>query len=119
MLFLAFPLFIMYIRLSFLFFSGGYCMPVYEYECGSCGGRFEVTQKFSDPVITTCQLCQADSVRKVLSPMAFVLKGSGWYATDYAGKKTGDPEKPCKEESKQAAGCGAGSCASGNCAAKG
>jgi putative FmdB family regulatory protein len=54
-------------------------MPIYEYECGSCGGRFEVTQKFSDPLLSTCKLCSAAGVRKMLSPTAFVLKGSGWY----------------------------------------
>ncbi len=96
-------------------------MPIYEYECGSCGGRFEVTRKFSDPVVTVCKLCNAKSVRKVLSPIAFVLKGSGWYATDYASKdrkKAEDSEKPCKEESKPAAGCTPGSCASGKCPPK-
>jgi putative FmdB family regulatory protein len=89
-------------------------MPIYEYECGSCGGRFEVTQKFSDPLLSTCKLCNAAGVRKVLSPTSFVLKGSGWYVTDYASgdrKKAGESEKP-KEESKPAAGCTAGTCAS-------
>ncbi len=91
-------------------------MPVYEYECESCGGRFEVTQKFSDPAVTVCRLCKTGTVRKILSPTAFVLKGSGWYATDYASKKP-QTEKPCKEE-KPGGGCAAGSCASGNCGAK-
>ncbi len=96
-------------------------MPVYEYECGACKGRFEVTQKFSDPAVTICALCKkAGSVRKVLSPTAFVLKGSGWYATDYASKdrKSGDSEKACKEEAKPA-GCASGACAGGGCASKG
>ena len=96
-------------------------MPVYEYECGSCGGRFEVTQKFSDPVIEVCNLCSSTgSIRKVLSPTAFVLKGSGWYATDYASKdrKNGDSEKPSSGEAKPS-GCAAGACAGGGCASKG
>jgi len=96
-------------------------MPVYEYECGSCGGRFEVMRKFSDPAVTACTLCKAGSVRKVLSPTAFVLKGSGWYATDYASKDRKDQdaaEKNCGE-TKPASGCSAGACASGACAAKG
>jgi putative FmdB family regulatory protein len=97
--------------------QGGFAMPVYEYECGSCGGHFEMTRKFSDPELTECQLCKASTVRKVLSPTAFVLKGSGWYATDYAGKKA-DAEKPCKEEPKSSGGCAGGACASGACAAK-
>ncbi len=95
-------------------------MPVYEYECEQCGGRFEVTQKFSDPVLTTCKLCNAKSIRKVLSPTAFVLKGSGWYATDYpsqARKQASSAEKTATE-SKPAGGCPSGSC-TGSCPAKG
>ncbi len=96
-------------------------MPIYEYECGSCGGRFEVMQKFSDPALTDCTLCKAGKVRKVLSPAAFVLKGSGWYATDYASKDRKKPdagEKNCGE-SKPDSGCSKGACASGACASKG
>ena len=88
-------------------------MPNYEYECGSCGGRFEVIQKFSDPILTECRLCHARNVRKLLSPTSFVLKGSGWYASDYASQDRKDgisSEKP-KEEAKPAAGCAAGTCA--------
>lgn len=95
-------------------------MPVYEYQCESCGRRFEVMQKFSDPEVSECQLCSSKTVRKILAPTAFVLKGTGWYATDYAPNsrsKTGD-EKPCKEDAKKPAGCGAGACASGACSSK-
>lgn len=91
-------------------------MPVYEYECESCGRRFEVMQKFSDPEVSECQFCSS-KVRKILAPTAFVLKGTGWYASDYASKKTGD-EKPCKEDSKKPAGCASGSCPSGTCPSK-
>ncbi len=97
-------------------------MPVYEYECGSCGGRFEVMQKFSDPVVTACTLCnKKGSVRKVLSPTAFVLKGTGWYATDYASKdqKKSDAADKTSCDSKPAPGCSSGACASGACASKG
>ena len=95
-------------------------MPIYEYECASCGGRFEVTRKFSDPQLTVCALCNGGDIRKVLSPTAFLLKGGGWYATDYASKDRTDgaaSDKP-KEESKPAAGCAAGACA-GSCSSKG
>jgi len=95
-------------------------MPVYEYECGSCGGRFEAVRKFSDPDLSECMLCNAGSVRKVLSTPAFVLKGSGWYVTDYPTsdrKQAAESEKP-KEASKPSTGCSAGTCA-GTCASKG
>ena len=88
-------------------------MPVYEYECGSCGGRFEAMRKFSDPDLSECTLCKAPNVRKVLSTPSFVLKGSGWYVTDYPSadrKKANESEKPCAE-AKPAAGCSSGACA--------
>ena len=59
-------------------------MPVYEYGC-KAGHRFEVTQKFSDPPITTCQAC-AQAVSKLISAPAIMFKGSGWYITDYSDK---------------------------------
>lgn len=96
-------------------------MPVYEYECGTCGGRFEVLQKFSDPEVSVCKLCNASPVKKLLSPTAFVLKGSGWYATDYPSesrKKAMESEKPAAEPATSTAGCSAGTCGSGSCPSK-
>jgi putative FmdB family regulatory protein len=58
-------------------------MPLYEYECGACGDRFEIIQKFSDAPITECPKCRG-TLRKLQSAPAFQLKGTGWYATDYA-----------------------------------
>jgi putative FmdB family regulatory protein len=62
-------------------------MPLYEYQCGQCG-RFEVIQKFSDPILTVCPTCGKD-VQKLLSSPAIQFKGSGWYITDYARKSGG------------------------------
>jgi putative FmdB family regulatory protein len=60
-------------------------MPLYEYECESCGHRFEKIRKFSDPPVTVCPKCGA-AVRKLMSSPAIQFKGSGWYITDYARK---------------------------------
>lgn len=68
-------------------------MPLYEYQCDSCGHRFERIQKFSDPPIAECPNCGAP-VRKLLSSPAIQFKGSGWYITDYA--KSGSSERPSK-----------------------
>ena len=97
-------------------------MPVYEYECGACGGRFEMIRKFSDPLLTECTLCHAQGVKKVLSPAAFVLKGGGWYATDYPTadrKRSAEAEKPAAAPSDTKAPACAGGCSSGSCPAKG
>jgi putative FmdB family regulatory protein len=60
-------------------------MPLYEYQCTACGHRFEVIRKFSDAPLTECPRCQGQ-VEKLISSPAFHLKGTGWYATDYAKK---------------------------------
>lgn len=60
-------------------------MPLYEYQCESCGHRFEVIQKFSDAPIEVCPKCGA-KVHKLISSPAIQFKGSGWYITDYAKK---------------------------------
>ncbi|MCL4491192.1 MAG: zinc ribbon domain-containing protein [Nitrospirae bacterium] len=58
-------------------------MPIYEYECLKCGKNHEAMQKFSDAPLTVCPDCSGE-LKKLISSTSFVLKGSGWYATDYA-----------------------------------
>ena len=62
-------------------------MPLYEYECDTCGHRFETIRKFSDPPIDTCPRC-GQPVRKLQASPAIQFKGSGWYVTDYARKES-------------------------------
>ncbi|AEH44805.1 regulatory protein, FmdB family [Thermodesulfatator indicus DSM 15286] len=70
-------------------------MPIYEYECENCGRHYEVWQKITDEPLTTCEACQG-KLRKLVSQSSFILKGSGWYVTDYARKE--------KKESKSSKG---------------
>lgn len=60
-------------------------MPIYEYECLQCGKNHELMQKFSDAPLTACPECGGE-LKKLISNTSFVLKGSGWYITDYARK---------------------------------
>jgi putative FmdB family regulatory protein len=73
-------------------------MPIYEYCCDKCGNEFEEWQKFSDPVVDKCPDC-GGSARRLISQSTFVLKGTGWYVTDY-GKKDGGScrQTPPKKE---------------------
>jgi putative FmdB family regulatory protein len=68
-------------------------MPIYEYGCEGCGERLEVQQKLADAPLKTCPACGKDLLEKLISPTAFVLKGSGWYKDGYSG---GD--KPARTE---------------------
>ncbi|MCE5281265.1 MAG: zinc ribbon domain-containing protein [Deltaproteobacteria bacterium] len=67
-------------------------MPIYEYKCKKCGKEFEVFQGITDPVVKSCRFCRGP-VHKMMSLSSFHLKGSGWYATDYGGKKAPGGEK--------------------------
>jgi putative FmdB family regulatory protein len=70
-------------------------MPLYEYECGACGHRFERIQKFSDPPADVCPTCGKKKLRKLPSSPAIQFKGSGFYINDYArkGAKGSDTEE--------------------------
>ena len=61
-------------------------MPIYEYECLNCGKQCEVIQKYSDEPLNICTEC-GGHMHKMVSRTSFILKGTGWYVTDYAGKK--------------------------------
>jgi putative FmdB family regulatory protein len=71
-------------------------MPIYEYECGSCGRRFETLQRFSDDPLTTDPDCGGD-VRRVIQPVGIIFKGSGFYVTD--SRKSGSASTPGSSES--------------------
>ena len=58
-------------------------MPIYEYQCGSCGSKKEHLQKLSDEPIPVCPACGSNKYTKLISAAGFQLKGSGWYATDF------------------------------------
>ena len=77
-------------------------MPIYEYECQSCGYQMEAIQKISDEPLTQCPECGEETLKKLVSAAAFRLKGGGWYETDF---KTGNKknlqgdQKPAKAKS--------------------
>ncbi|MBK7847760.1 MAG: zinc ribbon domain-containing protein [Zoogloea sp.] len=86
-------------------------MPIYEYRCAACGHQKDHLQKMSDPALTTCPACGAESYAKQISAPGFQLKGSGWYATDFKGGSSASPSsEPAKAEAPAATPCG-GSCA--------
>ncbi len=63
-------------------------MPIYEYRCEGCGTVFEKIQKGFDEHEETCPQCGGQASR-IMSNTSFVLKGSGWYVTDYCNRHGG------------------------------
>ena len=69
-------------------------MPIYAYQCGTCGHAKDVLQKMSDAPLTDCPACGAQTFTKQLTAAGFQLKGSGWYATDFRGGAGGTAAAP-------------------------
>ncbi len=76
-------------------------MPIYEYECESCGRIEEALQKISDAPLCSCKHCSGQ-LHKLVSHSSFHLKGTGWYVTDYAKKAVQKTTDSSSAENKAA-----------------
>ena len=81
-------------------------MPIYEYECQSCGHELEKLQRMSDAPLTDCPACEKPGLRRKVSAAGFRLKGGGWYETDF--KKGG--KKNVHDSGGKSTPCATGSC---------
>ena len=94
-------------------------MPIHEYRCRKCEAVVERIEGMHDKPMRKCPSC-GGKVEQMISSSAFVLKGSGWYATDYGtrshdngngkGKGNGKGE-PAAPSCPAASGAGAPACA--------
>jgi len=84
-------------------------MPIYAYRCAACGHAKDVLQKISDPLLTVCPACGAESFQKQVTAAGFQLKGSGWYVTDFRdGAKSAPAADKPPGDAKPAGGALAG-----------
>jgi putative FmdB family regulatory protein len=89
-------------------------VPTYDYRCDRCDRTFEVRQRISESPLTTCDRC-GGPIHRLLSPAPFILKGGGWYVTDYPseGRKKGmAAEKSSGDSSSSSSASSAGSASS-------
>jgi putative FmdB family regulatory protein len=80
-------------------------VPLYEYECEKCHRRTEKIENVNGPHLKKCPHC-GGKVERLVSSSAIQFKGSGWYVTDYAGKKSAPSESAGagKSDSKDSSG---------------
>ncbi len=76
-------------------------MPIYAYRCESCGVQFERQQSFSDAPLKICPECRKRSLKKVISPVGIIFKGSGFYSTDHKSPSGAAPTSSTKKEDKK------------------
>ena len=89
-------------------------MPIYEYQCQSCGHEHEALQKLGAEPLLICPACTKPELMKKISAAGFRLKGSGWYETDFKG---GNKKNVAGEATAAACNPKAGSCDGGGCKA--
>ena len=65
-------------------------MPTYEYLCGSCGEKFELFQKMSDPPLAHCPECNGSLERLIGTGAGVIFKGSGSRQPESSRRNTGD-----------------------------
>lgn len=87
-------------------------MPIYEYQCKKCNTQFEVMQSISAKPVKTCHTdgCSG-KVERLVSASGFILKGSGWYSSDYPSesrKQGWEKEQKAANPSADAHTCGSG-----------
>jgi putative FmdB family regulatory protein len=79
-------------------------MPLYEYRCKACEQVFEYMLSMSARAKRKCEDC-GGRLEKLVSRSGFVLKGTGWYETDFkdggsaksndsSDSSKGDADKP-------------------------
>jgi len=80
-------------------------VPLYEYKCLKCGRKTEKIENMAGPHLKKCPHC-GGKVEALFSAPAIQFKGSGWYVTDYGGKKSGSDsgkdDKPATESKDSA-----------------
>ena len=85
-------------------------MPIYLYQCDTCGVRFERLQRMTAEPLTECPECEDGHVHRIIQPVGIIFKGSGFYITDNRQlssptlKPPKELDKPKEAESSEGAG---------------
>lgn len=75
-------------------------MPIYEYQCLTCGHQMEAFQGITEQALITCPHCNEPTLNKLISNTSFQLKGTGWYVTDIRDKGKSKPAESGETASK-------------------
>ena len=75
-------------------------MPIYEFQCQECGKVKEYILSISEDNPDSCVSCGAKNLRKMISLSSFVLKGQGWYETDFKNKTNKKQSKKIDKKSE-------------------
>jgi putative regulatory protein, FmdB family len=76
-------------------------MPLYQYRCSNCNVELEIQQRITEPALTDCPNCETNGLKRVIGlGGGFVLKGTGFYNTDYKNAGVAKNGNNAKSEAK-------------------
>ena len=70
-------------------------MPIYEYQCKKCGDHIEIIQSIDAVSSIDCPNCHKQTLKRLISPVGFQLKGNGWYVTDFRDRDSKSKKEMC------------------------
>lgn len=82
-------------------------MPTYDYKCLSCHHQFEEFQSIKAAPLKKCPQCGKKVERLISGGGALLLKGTGFYQTDYRSNsyKEGQKKESSQKDSCATTGC--------------
>lgn len=79
-------------------------MPTYEYECRSCGHRFDQFQNMSDDPLQVCPSCGETALKRLVGGgIGIIFKGSGFYVNDSKSESSAAKKSGSKSENETSA----------------
>ncbi len=77
-------------------------MPTYDYQCTSCGHKFELFQSITAKPQKRCPACGRRTAQRLIGAGAgIIFKGSGFYETDHRSESY---KKAAKAEAESSSG---------------
>lgn len=76
-------------------------MPTYEYKCKKCGNTFEKFQPITEEPVKSCKTCDGKVYRLISKNGNFILKGNGFYSTDYRNNNYKSEKKRLTSSKKE------------------
>ena len=66
-------------------------MPIYEYQCQTCGTLTEELESYDAPKTRTCDCSKDATMTRTLAAPGFVLKGGCWGKDGYTSSDISTP----------------------------
>jgi putative FmdB family regulatory protein len=74
-------------------------VPTYDYRCKKCAHEFAIVQSIKAEPLRQCPKCRGKVERLITGGANFILRGNGFYSTDY---RSSDYKKAVEKDKKSA-----------------